>query len=121
MTTATPHGSDLLSQAEAIHLDIQNRRAEILAFAERLVDAGSVTVTSPLHPDLVEVRRAVADQDRLGRVIFFTVTDGTSEVSTFDFDMGDYRALRHILHEDGLGLTLVDANRRPVVRYRIDN
>jgi hypothetical protein len=118
--TLALQGSDRLSQAEAIYLDIQDKRAEILAFADRMIEIGFVTVTTPLFSDLVETRNVIGDEDNPGRVIFFTVADGTCEVSTFDFDITDYRALRHIPHEDGNGLTLVDAQRRPVVRYRIN-
>lgn len=94
-------------------------RAEVIDFARRMTEHGSVTVTSPMHADLVEHRLAVHDTDTDGYgVIFLSVTDGQPEVTTIDFDFGD-TARRHLMHPDGQALTLCDIHHRPLVTYRI--
>lgn len=95
-------------------------RSAVIEFARRMTTAGEVTVTSPVHPDLVEHRLAIHDPERTGyTVIFISVTDGIPETTTMNFDLDESIASRHIVHEDGLGMTLVDVVNRPLVHYRI--
>lgn len=95
-------------------------RDNILTFAERMVAVGSVVVTSPAHPDLCEHRLAIRDVEAPGfSVIFLSVADGEPITSVMDFDIADARAKRHVVHDDGMGLTLVDVRGRALVQYRI--
>lgn len=99
---------------------IATNRSAVIEFARRMVTAGEVTVTSPMHRDLIEHRLAIHDPERTGyTVIFISVTDGVPETTSVNFDLDESIASRHIVHEDGLGLTLVDVVNRPTIEYRI--
>lgn len=107
-----------MSATLAVHLS--PARADVINFAQRMCEVGEVIVSSQMHPDVVENRVAIHDPESPGfTVVFITVVDGIPETTALNFDMSEADAATHLIHDDGLGITLRDAVGRSIVQYRI--
>lgn len=95
-------------------------REGILLFARLMATEGAVTTYGAADVTLTCARIVAHVPDADGYTLaFLSVLNGEPEVTHLDFDM-DHRPERHLLHSDGLGMTIADFRGNPWMHYRLD-